>query len=137
MPAIATCLLGVLAGHVLVAPGLDRAARCQVLLLAGMACLVAGMLWSFNLPVIKKLWTSSFVLVAGGWSLLLLGLFYATIDGAGLRRWATVFVWVGSNAIALYLVQNLVGFEMLADHLQMKAMRGTMLPRAPLPRRKK
>ena len=58
----------------------------------GLGCLGVGMLWGLEFPIIKNLWTSTFVLVAGGWSLLLLALFYTIIDvlklclGVRLRR---------------------------------------------------
>ena len=82
IPAVATALLGVLAGNWLLT---DRAAGSRPLGLAatGGACLGLGLLWGRDFPIIKNLWTSSFVLVAGGWSLLLLSLFYTVIDVLG------------------------------------------------------
>jgi predicted acyltransferase len=56
--------------------------------------------------VIKNLWTSSFVLVAGGWSLLLLALFYGVIDVIRLRFWAFFFVVIGANAITIYFLAH-------------------------------
>ena len=50
---------------------------------AGVAALALGFLWGTQFPIVKKIWTSSFVLVAGGWSLLLLALFYYVIDVRG------------------------------------------------------
>ena len=46
------------------------------LIAAGVATIAVGYLWGLQFPVIKNIWTSSYVLVAGGWSLLLLALFY-------------------------------------------------------------
>ncbi len=66
-------------------------------------------------PVIKKIWTSSYVLVAGGFSALLLALFHQIIDVWGHRRWATAFIWIGANAITIYFVENIVNFERLAS----------------------
>jgi len=65
-------------------------------------------------PVIKKIWTSSFVLVAGGFSAILLGVFHLIIDVAGYQRWATPFIWIGANAITLYLANNLLKFREVA-----------------------
>ena len=62
-----------------------------------------GMLWGLSFPIIKILWTSTYVLVAGGWSLILLGLFYAIIDVLKVRSWAYFFVVIGVNAITIYM----------------------------------
>lgn len=54
------------------------------------------------------------MLVAGGYSLMLLGAWHQIIDVWGLRGWSTVFVWVGANAITLYFLNNVFGFEPFA-----------------------
>src|SRR4029077_19840451 len=76
IPAVGTALLGVLAGHWLRSRQ-SPWRKVGGLAVAGIACLVVGWRWSFYFPIIKNIWTSSFVLVAGGWSLLLLALFHA------------------------------------------------------------
>ena len=76
--------------------------------------LALGWLWNFQFPVIKKIWTSSFVLVACGYSCLLLALFHQVIEGWGWRRWAMPFVWIGMNPITLYLLSNLVDINQIA-----------------------
>lgn len=108
-PAIATTLLGVLAGQWLRSKRTPNR-KTLGLVAAGVASLLAGFLWSFNFPVIKNLWTSSFVLIAGGWSLLLLALFYWIIDVKGYKRWAFFFTVIGVNAITIYLVHQLFDF---------------------------
>jgi len=74
----------------------------------------AGHLWGLQFPVIKAIWTSSFVLVAGGYSLLLLGMWHQIIDVWNMRSWSTIFVWIGANAITLYFINNVFGFEPFA-----------------------
>ena len=74
-------------------------------------------IWSLQFPIIKWIWTSSFVLVAGGYSLMLLGTFYLLIDVWGRKDWSTIFIWFGANAIALYMINNLMGFQGLARKL--------------------
>ena len=107
IPALATALIGVLAGHWL--RGAQPGGRKTLgLIVAGLACLAVGGVWSLEFPIIKRLWTSSYVLVAGGWSLLLLAAFYWTIDVRGWRRWPLFFVVIGSNAILIYLGQSLI-----------------------------
>ena len=75
------------------------------------------MLWGRDFPVIKILWTSTFVLVAGGWSLLLLALFYAIIDVIGLRFWAIFFVVIGVNAITIYVASAIIPFSEISQFL--------------------
>ena len=115
LPAVASCLLGVLASLWLKNARRSAAARGWLLVGAGAALLAIGQIWGLQFPVIKKLWTSSFVLVAGGWSAMLLGAFYLVIDVAQVRSWAWPFVWVGCNPLAIYLVSNIVDFGKLSE----------------------
>ncbi len=114
LPAIATCILGALAGVLLKKPGLSAQRKVFWLAGAGLACLALGYAWGAHFPIIKQIWTSSYVLVAGGWSLLLLALFSQLIDVWGWQRWARPFVWIGSNAIALYLAYTVLHLGELA-----------------------
>lgn len=114
LPAIGTCLIGVLCGLVFKDERLAPARKSLLLIGAGVIMLAAGYLWSLQFPIVKALWTSSFVLVAGGWSAILLGLTHQIVDVRGYKEWATVFMWVGANAILLYLLNGIVGFEPLA-----------------------
>jgi predicted acyltransferase len=66
-------------------------------------------------PIIKHLWTSSMVLFAGGWSFLLLALFYMLIDVWGLRKWAFGFVVIGMNAIAVYMAVHVFDFKLVGN----------------------
>lgn len=111
IPAIASCLLGVFAGLLLQSGGVSPAGKVFYLLAIGALSVAIGTLWGLQFPVIKKLWTSSFVLVAGGYSAVLLGLFYLVIDVWRLQAWAKPFVWVGSNAITFYLLAELFNFR--------------------------
>ena len=115
LPAIATALLGVLAGQWL-RTDQTPVRKAQVLALAGLVCIGIGYLWAPWFPIIKKIWTSSYVLVAGGWSLLLLALFYWLIDVRGYRRWTFALVVIGVNPLTIYLVQNIVNFEGIAGY---------------------
>ena len=116
IPALATTLLGVLAGRWLKTPR-PVAVKAAGLAAAGAACLAGGYYWNATFPIIKILWTSSYVLYAGGWSLLLLALFHLVIDGIGLKRWAYFFVVIGSNAILAYLAHRILDLERLAQFL--------------------
>jgi predicted acyltransferase len=114
IPAIATTLLGVFAGEWLRTP---RGSFVKVwgLYLAALGCLMAGYLWSFWFPLNKILWTSSFVLVTGGYSLGLLATFYLLIDVLQFRRWAFFFIVIGMNAITIYMLQEIVDFSKISE----------------------
>jgi len=114
LPSVATVLTGVLAAHGL-RSNLSPWAKVAALLLAGALCIGLGTLWHGWFPVIKNLWTSSFVLLSTGWSLVLLALFYAIIDVAGYRKWAFVFTIIGVNAITIYIAQRFIDFEYTAN----------------------
>jgi len=112
-PAVCTALLGALAGHWLRTnrPGQRKAAGLAV---AGVVSLIAGYIWGFFFPIIKILWTSSYVLFAGGLSLLLLALFYWIIDVKGYKRWTFFFVVIGVNPITIYVLADIVDFASIA-----------------------
>jgi predicted acyltransferase len=116
IPAVATALLGVLAGNWLL---VDRGRWIKALGLAaaGLACVGLGTLWGQVFPIIKILWTSSYVLVAGGWSLLLLAFFYTVIDVIKFRAWAFFFVVIGVNAITIYIARHFIPFDSISARL--------------------
>ena len=132
LPAIANCLLGVFAG-MLLRNGKQRPwHKAALLAVAGGVLLGLGWAWGTQFtrppiikgisdvvyfPVIKKIWTSSFVLVACGYSSLLLATFYLVIDVAGWRRWAAPFVWIGMNPITIYVLAELGFFNEISRRL--------------------
>lgn len=109
LPAIVTGLLGIFAGLFLRNPAFTDQRKALGLVAAGAACVLIGSLWGLQFPVIKKIWTSSYVLVAGGWSAVLLGVFYWIVEIRGWKAWGQPFVWIGMNPITLYLLSNFMG----------------------------
>jgi heparan-alpha-glucosaminide N-acetyltransferase len=120
IPSIATMLLGLMAGQLL------RGKRSQWqkvrnLLLAGLGCFavamaldtsiwpvrIAGFDWSVC-PIVKRIWTPTWVLFSGGWTFCMLAAFYWAIDLVGWRRWAFPLVVVGMNSIAIYVMAQLL-----------------------------
>jgi predicted acyltransferase len=114
----ATVLLGVLSGHLL-RSGIRPRAKLACLVAAGVACLILGWVWEnwLGFPIIKHIWSSSMVLWAGGWSFLLLALFYGVIDVAGFHKWAFPFVVIGMNAIAVYMGVGFINFGDISNRL--------------------
>jgi predicted acyltransferase len=110
LPAVGSCLLGVFAGLLLREGRLAPEQKSLWLIGGGTLLLAAGYLWGLQFPIIKQIWTSSFVLVAGGYSAILLGVFYQVIDVWGRQRWSTVLVWIGTNAITLYMLGNVMNY---------------------------
>lgn len=114
IPAIATALLGVLTGKLLQS-SLMPWRKVIAMAIAGVVCVGVGHSWGQSFPVIKNLWTSSFVLVAAGWSLILLALFYAVIDVLKWHKLAFFWVVIGTNAITIYIAQEFVNFREIAE----------------------
>jgi predicted acyltransferase len=117
LPAIGTCLLGVFAGLFMLDGQVSPRSKTLWLAAAGCVLLAVGYLWSLQFPVIKAIWTSSYVLVTGGYSVLLLAILHQIVDVWGARRWAKAFTWIGANAIALYFLNELLSYQDVASRI--------------------
>lgn len=118
IPTLGTMILGLIAGEVLRS---DKSPKYKVqwLVVAGLAGLAAG--WFLDAlgvcPVVKRIWTPSWVLFSGGWCLLLLAAFYAIIDWASFKSWTFPLKVIGMNSIAAYCItETLRGF--IGDNLK-------------------
>lgn len=114
LPALATTAFGVLTGLWLRGPA-PLHAKINRIVLVGVACVVLGALWNLGFPINKRLWTSSFVLFAGGWSLLLLAAMLWLTDArgpaidAGKRPlWQRLLLVFGTNTIFAYMLSELL-----------------------------
>src|SRR5437762_466866 len=103
-------LWSVLAGQVLASRRVPWQ-KIRVLAIAGAIGIVAGYSLDPVTPIIKRICTSSFVIVSGGWCLLALAFSYWLIDVLGWKRWAIFFNIVGMNSLAIYLFTNTGGAE--------------------------
>ena len=120
IPAIASAMLGVFTGQFLKweSPAYSPKKKALLLALAGVLLLLAGLAWGTFFPINKSMWTSSFVLFAGGWSVLLFTLFYYIIDLRDFQGWTAPFIWIGTNSILIYMAAHgLVNFESSAQFL--------------------
>ncbi len=120
IPAIATALLGVFAGSFLKwqSPLWPMLKKGLLLFGAGLVLIALGSLWNIEFPINKRLWSSSFVLYVGGWSMLFLSVFFLVIDVAGFKKWTVPLVWIGTNSILIYLCsEGLVNFGHTANYL--------------------
>jgi len=103
LPAVATSLLGVLIGRVL-----DRLkGSVKPLFIIGTLLLISGYLWHVLFPINKAIWSSSFVLVTGGWATLLLATIYYLTDIKKLK-FGRVFKYAGMNAISIFFLSGFI-----------------------------
>ena len=118
IPAVSTTLMGVLAGHFLKS-GYQNGRKTMLLITAGLISIACSLVWNIVFPVNKLLWSSSYVLLAGGLSLILTAVFYWVIDVRGYRKWAFPFVVIGLNPITIYLAQKILyidyGFDIFSQ----------------------
>jgi len=119
IPAIGTALLGMFTGEYikLKKTGYTEMKKVGHMSLAGVGLIVVGLLWSLVFPLNKNLWTSSFVCLVGGISLLLFALFYYIIDVKGYYKWSFFFVVIGMNPITIYLGSKFISFDFTARSL--------------------
>lgn len=104
LPAIATAVIGVLIGKVIV---YQHYMKALLLFCLGMAMIGVGYVWNNWFPFNKAIWSSSFVLVTAGWASSILGILYYFID-MKKKRIGTIFKYVGANAIVIYVVSSFI-----------------------------
>lgn len=112
VPSVVTAMLGMFTGEFvrLDEAKLSGSRKSLYMFLASLVMLGAGLLWSLDFPVNKSLWSSSFVLVVGAYSLALFALFYYVIDVRGWRSWTKFFEVIGLNSITIYFAQRVLPF---------------------------
>ena len=102
LPAIGTTILGIFLGLILVNRLFSPYAKVISFIFIGLLLLLLGLLWSYYFPLNKRLWTSSYVLYTGGLAFMAFGLVYLIVDVLNYKKWATVFKYLGMNAIAVF-----------------------------------
>ncbi len=107
LSSAANTIFGVMAGELLVS-ALPLARKMRILALTGVLGIAAGFALSAFIPLNKKIWTASFAIYSTGMTLLALLLFYWLCDIKGRRKWATLFLVVGSNSIFIYLFHEIL-----------------------------
>jgi predicted acyltransferase len=115
--ATALALLGALTGFFIKNNSLSQMKKIAHLIVAAGSLLLLSLIWNLILPINKNLWTSSFVIHAAGWSVLLLSVFYFVIDIAGFKKWSFFFAVFGTNSITIYLLNSLNDFSYITKYL--------------------
>lgn len=101
--SIATVIFGIIAGELL-RKEIAGISKVKYLVLAGIAGIGIGMLLNPVIPVVKRIWTPSWTIYSAGWSSFLLAIFYWIIEVREKRKWCFVFLVVGMNSIAMYMI---------------------------------
>lgn len=124
VPAISTCLFGILVGVYLKRTDVDSPTKVAWLCFYGFVTFIIGMAWALEFPLNKSLWTSSFVLYTGGLATLVLALIYWIIDYKGYRRFTKPFVIFGVNAITVFFLSGIMarclGLVKVSEELSLK-----------------
>jgi predicted acyltransferase len=108
-PALCLTILGSMAGDILKSDRKETR-KITLLLLGGAICLATGHLWGLHFRISRHLWTSSFILVSGGWAFLFMALFYWLIDVKKYQKWAFFFKVIGMNSLATYLLYYFIDY---------------------------
>jgi predicted acyltransferase len=112
LPAVATALMGVLAGMYLRS---ERKPRMKALnlLVFGVVAVCVGFVWNFWFPVNKNLWTSSYVAVTGGIAVMLLAAFFYVLDVKGHVRWSKPFSVLGCNSLFVFVLSEFLNLALI------------------------
>ncbi len=108
IPAIATCILGILTGNFLSSAQKKKDLK---MIFAATILLLVGYIWSYWFPLNKAIWSSSFVLVTAGWALILLAIVYYLTDVKQLK-FGKLFIYVGTNAITIFFLSGFIAKSM-------------------------
>jgi predicted acyltransferase len=111
IPAISTGLLGILTGTYIKQSPHSGSKRAGWMAIAGILFIILALIWNLDFPINKNLWTSSFVCLVGGLSLLYFSLFYYVIDVLGYKKWAFFFKVIGMNSILIYISGEFINWE--------------------------
>ena len=112
--AVGNALIGVITGLFLKRQNLSEQFKVKWMIAGGFICLTMGYVWGIGFPIIKAIWTSSYVLVACGYGLLLLAGFYQVIEIWKFQKLAKPFVWIGMNSITIYIASSIFNFRLLS-----------------------
>lgn len=118
IPAISTALLGIYTGNLLKNTRLEDMKKTAVkLVVTGAALIVLALIWNLFFVINKNLWTSSFTLLCGGLSMLLMTGFYYIIDIKGHQKWAFFFKVIGMNSILIYMSGSFINWSYTTNAL--------------------
>lgn len=112
-----TVMTGVFAGHILRSSKITKVSKAVWLLGFGILQILLGMLWGLQMPIIKKIWTSSMTLYSSGMCFILMAAFYYVIDCLGKGKYFTWLKIYGMNSILAYILFSIVDFSSIIHSL--------------------
>jgi predicted acyltransferase len=127
IPSVVNVLAGIMTGELLRRTDKSGYHKVGIMLLTGIAAWMIGQLWNGYFPINKNLWSSSFVMLTIGWSLMFLAMFYLFIDVWRIRAWAFVFIVIGMNPLLIYIAQQFIAFRDIL-HLVLHDEQGKLHP---------
>jgi predicted acyltransferase len=107
IPTVSTTLLGLLIGELLLS-GRSNESKAKIIGGTGLACLALGYALNPWIPIVMKLWTTSYGLASAGCACLMFLAFFWVIEIRGYRQWPFFFIVIGSNAIFIYMFTSLI-----------------------------
>jgi predicted acyltransferase len=129
LPAIATALFGIIAGHIL-RMRRQLAERATWLFLIGNVLIAAGLVAAIWLPINKKLWTSSFSVFMAGLDFVVFAICLWLVDGRGFKRAGKPLAIMGMNAITVYMISELLDEALSVLHWRVPLYRAVFAPLA-------
>lgn len=112
-----TVLLGTFAGHIMKNAGERKTHAAVLMLVIGAFLTIAGLIWSFAMPIIKRIWSSSMTLFSGGICFMLMAFFYYIVD---CRNYSYGLNWLkiyGTNPITAYILGEVINFRSIVASL--------------------
>ena len=112
-----TTLSGMFAGYILKSAEIQPIRKFYFLMVIGTVLVALGLLWGMQMPIVKKLWTSSMVLVSSGYCFMLMAIFYFIVDYKKMGKALGFFKVYGTNSIAAYMLATCVNFSSVSGSL--------------------
>ena len=107
IPTTSTTIFGLMIGELLMSSR-SKAAKAKIIAAAGISGIALGWILSPFIPVVMKMWTTSYGVMTAGWASLMFALFFWVIDVRGNRRWTLPLVVIGMNAIFIYIFKSIM-----------------------------
>ena len=117
LPAFTLTIFGSWAGDILRNSNKTPYYKIKLLIIIGGLSIGLGLIWGLHFPIIKKLWSGSFILVTSGASFLAMALFYWLIDVKNYTKWAFFFKVIGLNSLLIYLAYRFIDFNHTSQQL--------------------
>lgn len=115
--AAASCLMGVLVGTALTRSPWSPPEVALRIAAAGAGLIALGLLGSYSMPIVKWIWTPTYALVTGGICLVLVAALHRLVDIECIDGWTPALIWLGTNAVAIYALNEIVDFGSVAELL--------------------